>query len=179
MILSPLAPSDQKSAKRQVHWERFAKLHGCTRMKFPKFNTTRWFSRMECVVVLCLNAHTLLLFLEENKRRWEKGRAVYKKLTSYRVLLLLFCLRDLLGPCEQLSKAFQADSLEPHQVFDEVESKKAELEKKARKPLEEKHVAAFRKQLKQGKWVVGGKMMMMLQVSLRTRKAPEPRRLSP
>jgi hypothetical protein len=58
------------SSKRQSQWEAFAKGYSITQLRFPIFNATCWFSRLQCVVVLTNNLAELIIFL---------GRATCKR----------------------------------------------------------------------------------------------------
>ena len=144
----------------RAKWERFAEAHGCTRLKFPLFNTTRWFSRMECIDILTLNAHTLLLFLKKKKKGWPQAEAVYRQLSKNFLLCKLFLLRDMLSPCERLSKEFQSSSLMAHQIHDVLQEVKEELLMiTTSKPgsLKGKRLSAFRSAVEGDAWVVVGK----------------------
>jgi len=57
------------SSKRQSQWEAFAKGYGITQLRFPIFNATRWFSRLQCVVVLTNNLAELIIFLGRATRK--------------------------------------------------------------------------------------------------------------
>jgi hypothetical protein len=58
------------NSKQQSQWEAFAKGYGITQLRFPIFNAIRWFSRLQCVVVLTNNLAELIIFL---------GRATHKR----------------------------------------------------------------------------------------------------
>ncbi|GIM17379.1 hypothetical protein Vretimale_19929 [Volvox reticuliferus] len=151
-----------KSSKMQGKWEAFAKMHGCTRLKFPIYNATRWFSRMQCVIVLICNAHTLLLFLEKYQAAWPQAKAVYKQLSDVQALARLFVLRDLLGPCESLSKAFQSDGLKAHEIYQRVENAKAALEQRGSSPMMGQAFLSFKAALTKSMiWTVGGKSVKL------------------
>jgi hypothetical protein len=74
------------SSKRQSQWEAFAKGYGITQLKFPIFNATRWFSRLQCVVVLTNNLAELIIFLgratrkRNSKQPWSAGAAALEEL---------------------------------------------------------------------------------------------------
>jgi hypothetical protein len=74
------------SSKRQSQWEAFAKGYGITQLKFPIFNATRWFSRLQCVVVLTNNLAELIIFLgratrkRNSKQPWPAGAAALEEL---------------------------------------------------------------------------------------------------
>jgi hypothetical protein len=111
-----------KSSKKTSAWEAWAAPRQITRFRFPVFNATRWFSRMQCIIVLCSNMLVLLSFLRDcyadpNNRveEWEAGEAAYKMVCNVQVAAMLF-LQDILAPIERLSKSFQADGILPHHV---------------------------------------------------------------
>jgi hypothetical protein len=67
------------NSKRQSEWEAFAKGYDITQLRFPIFNATRWFSRLQCVVVLTNNLADLIIFLgratrkHNSKQLWSAG----------------------------------------------------------------------------------------------------------
>ena len=151
-----------RNSKMQEKWERFAKEHGRTCFKFPAFNSTRWFSRMQCVIVLVVNAHTFLLFLKRHKRDWQQAKSVYRQLSDLRVLAKLFVLRDLLGPCEALSKVFQCDSLLAHEILPALNDCKQELISRASSPWGNGRALLLLKVGLAGKrWTVDGKTVTL------------------
>ena len=124
-----------KSSSKKGAWERYARERNVTRIEFPLFTTTRWFSRAECAVVLAQNLHVLIPFLEEqiaearhnNTKVWGKAKAILPKLKSYMNISVVFLMRDILVPTEILSKSLQSDKILPHDLMGEVERTKATL----------------------------------------------------
>ena len=124
-----------KSSSKKGAWERYARERNVTRIEFPLFTTTRWFSRAECAVVLAQNLHVLIPFLEaqiaearnNNTKFWGKAKAILPKLKSYMNISTVFLMRDILVPTEILSKSLQSDKLLPHDQTGEVEHTKATL----------------------------------------------------
>jgi hypothetical protein len=109
--------------KRQSQWEAFAKGYGITQLRFPIFNATRWFSRLQCVVVLTNNLAELIIFLgcatrkRNSKQPWPAGAAALKELRDVQVATKLNLLRNIMLPLDVLSKKFQHTSyLLPHHV---------------------------------------------------------------
>ena len=98
-----------RSTKRQAEWALFAARHGVTRIKFPLFNKTRWFSRMQCITTLTLNLHVLILYLEEDGHDWPAAKEFLEKMKGMKIITTLFLLRDMSDPIELLSQNFQRD----------------------------------------------------------------------
>jgi len=152
-----------KSPKRQAAWGLFARNHG-VKKEFPLFNYTRWFSRMECLVVLTDNLFPFLLFLIDMETK-DWASPLLRRLKVQYLIATLFMLRDMLLPFELLSKALQADSLLPYQVSHEVAKAKECLKFftgddwlqptsaafKRRAPL----LAQFLSECKEGVWTRG------------------------
>ena len=84
-----------RSTKRQAEWALFAARYGVTRIKFPLFNKTRWFSRMQCITTLTLNLHVLILYLEEDGHDWPAAKEFLKKMKGMKIITTLFLLRDM------------------------------------------------------------------------------------
>jgi hypothetical protein len=105
-----------KSPKRQAQWKKFAARYGVTRFKFPIFNTTRWFSRYDCLVVLTANLPVLLLFLEKYKERWLAADSMYELLHKAMAVGLLMCMRDIMSVMQHLNTELQKDGVMPHAV---------------------------------------------------------------
>ncbi|KAH8942498.1 hypothetical protein BDL97_14G102900, partial [Sphagnum fallax] len=67
-------------------WEAFVKGYGITRLRFPIFNGTHWFNRLQCVVVLTNNLAELIIFLgcatrkRNSKQPWLAGAVALKEL---------------------------------------------------------------------------------------------------
>ena len=104
-----------RSTKRQAQWSAFAKLKGLTRFRFSLYNKTRWFSRMQCIITLCMNLHFLILFLQANPD-WPAGQAFLTKNKRAKLVTSLFLLWDLLDPIEMLCTGFQKDDLYAHNI---------------------------------------------------------------
>ncbi len=111
------------SSKRQSQWEAFAKGYGITQLRFPIFNATRWFSRLQCVVVLTNNLAELIIFLgratrkRNSKQPWPAGAVALEELCDVQAAAKLNLLRDIMLPLDVLSKKFQHTSyLLPHHV---------------------------------------------------------------
>jgi hypothetical protein len=111
------------SNKRQSQWEAFAKGYGITQHRFPIFNATRWFSWLQCVVVLTNNLAELIIFLgwathkRNSKQPWLAGAATLEELRDVQPITKLNLLRDIMLPFDVLSKKFQHTSyLLPHHV---------------------------------------------------------------
>jgi len=104
------------SNKRQSKWEAFAKGYNITQLRFPIFNTTRWFSRLQCVVVLTNNLAELIIFLgrathkRNSKQPWPAGAATLEELRDVQAVVKLNLLRDIMLPFNVLSKKFQHTS---------------------------------------------------------------------
>jgi hypothetical protein len=104
------------NSKRQSEWEAFAKGYGITQLKFPIFNATRWFSRLQCVVVLTNNLAKLIIFLGRatrkcnSKQPWPAGAATLEELRDVQAAAKLNLLRDIMLPLDVLSKKFQHTS---------------------------------------------------------------------
>jgi hypothetical protein len=98
--------------KRQSQWEAFAKGYGITQLRFPIFNTTRWFSQLQCVVVLTNNLAELIIFLgratrkRNSKQPWPVGAAALEELCDVQAGVKLNLLRDIMLPHDVLSKKF-------------------------------------------------------------------------
>ena len=107
-----------KSGSRQTQWARFAKKRGVTKLQFPLFNATRWFSRAQCVDALQENLATLILFLKKKsgKRGWEKATALHKALTDVTFICLLHSVADVLQPLEDFRKYFEQDNNLPYKI---------------------------------------------------------------
>ncbi len=100
------------SSKRQSQWEAFVKGYGITQLKFPIFNVTHWFSRLQCVVVLTNNLAELIIFLgratckRNSKQPWPAGAAALEELRDVQATAKLNLLRDIMLPFDVLSKKF-------------------------------------------------------------------------
>jgi hypothetical protein len=110
-----------KSSKKTNAWVKHAKPMGVTQLRFPVFNHTRWFSRMQCLSVLTRNLGVLLLFLRGYTKRsraenWAAGVSAYAELSDVHAAAMLFLLQDVVDPIEKLSKHFQVASILPHHV---------------------------------------------------------------
>jgi hypothetical protein len=103
------------SSKWQIRWLDFSKLRGVTRFKFPMFNTTRWFSRAQCISVLMANMHALIPFLRANMG-WVKAPHALKLFNSKKAVARLHIMHDLMQPMELLSKKFQENAIMPYDV---------------------------------------------------------------
>ena len=107
-----------KSGSRQQQWARFAKRRGVTKLQFPIFNATRWFSRAQCVAVLLENLATLILFLKKKsgKKGWDKAASLHMALSDVSFICLLHSVADVLQPLEILRKYFEKDHILPHKI---------------------------------------------------------------
>ncbi len=123
------------SNKRQSMWEFFAKGYGITQLRFPIFNATRWFSRLQCVVVLTNNLAELIIFLgratykRNSKQPWPARAATLEELRDVQVAAKLNLLRDIMLLLDVLSKKFQHTSyLLPHHVREATQQVAVELQ---------------------------------------------------
>jgi hypothetical protein len=104
------------NSKQQSQWEAFAKGYVITQLRFPIFNATRWFSRLECVAVLTNNLAELIIFLgsathkRNSKQPWPAGVAALEELRDVQATAKLNLLRDIMLPLDVLSKKFQHTS---------------------------------------------------------------------
>jgi Domain of unknown function (DUF4371) len=110
-----------KSSKKSNAWKEHAEPFGVTQFKFPRFCVTRWFSRMQCLKVLCKSLLVFLVFLvgytlKSRHESWPAGVNAYKHLSKVYVVAVLFMVQDVVGPVEYLSKQFQLECLLPHRV---------------------------------------------------------------
>jgi hypothetical protein len=120
-----------RSSKRQGQWEKFAKSKGITRLKFPIFNTTRWFSRCDCLSVLLANGPLLVCFItlvtKSPAPRWGAGEAVKAMLLSYNIVASMHILLEVLTPVNALNVVFQKRDILPHELVAHVEQCKSKL----------------------------------------------------
>jgi hypothetical protein len=110
-----------KSSKKTNAWQSHAAPLGVTQFRFPIFCVTRWFSRMQCLKVLCKNLLVFLVFLlsytlPSRVESWTAGVKAYNHLSNVHVVAMMFMLQDVVGPVEHLSKLFQQETLLPHHV---------------------------------------------------------------
>lgn len=119
-----------KSGKRQNQWKRFVKDFGVTAFQFPVHNTTRWFSRAQCVKVLATNLPVLIAFLKRKRNRsgWEPAAALYDNLTDLTFVVLLHAVHDVLKPVEQFRLYFERDGNLPHKIPKQLNACKATLD---------------------------------------------------
>jgi hypothetical protein len=117
------------STKRQAQWAAHAEKWGCTRLKFPIFNATRWFSRTDCLVVLAANYAALCLYLQTVTAdgKWPVAAAVYATLATSNAVAVIMAMGLLMGVVHALSKELQKDGILPHQVLQAVHEAVAEL----------------------------------------------------
>ena len=111
------------ATKRSAMWEIYASKRGVTKLSFPRYNDTRWFSRIQCIIVLTENVHVLIGFLEmcvqearAAKQPWYAAENLLPIITDVEVLAQLFVLRDVLEPMHELSLKCQSDKCLPHEV---------------------------------------------------------------
>jgi hypothetical protein len=123
------------NSKRQSKWEAFAKGYGITQLRFPIFNATRWFNRLQCVVVLTNNLAELIIFLgratrkRNSKQPWPAGATTLEELRDMQAAMKLNLLRDIMLPLDVLSKKFQHTSyLLPHHVRKATQQVAVELQ---------------------------------------------------
>ncbi|BBM98169.1 hypothetical protein Mp_1g11370 [Marchantia polymorpha subsp. ruderalis] len=92
-----------KSGSHQMQWTRFARRQGVSKLQFPLFNATRWFSKAQCVAALQENLATLILFLKRKlgKKGWEKVADLLKSVTDVTFICLLHSVADVLKPLEE------------------------------------------------------------------------------
>lgn len=106
-----------KSNKRMAEWKAFARTKGVTQFRFPLYVKTRWFSRLHCITVLCLNLSVLMQFLMRHPNKdWPAAALVLKRLRSFKTLALLHLMLDFLTPMQKLNLKFQSNDLLPHEV---------------------------------------------------------------
>ncbi|PTQ31688.1 hypothetical protein MARPO_0108s0035, partial [Marchantia polymorpha] len=107
-----------KSGSRQMQWTRFARRRGVSKLQFPLFNATRWFSRAQCVAALQENLATLILFLKRKsgKKGWKKVADLLKSVTDVTFICLLHSVADVLKPLEEFRKYFEQDNNLPHKI---------------------------------------------------------------
>lgn len=117
-----------RSPNRTQEWEKYASARGVTKLRFPVFNDTRWYSRWQCVRVVCMNLVVLLSYLAEHKANWPKAAAVHKLLLKPNNVAMLFFMHDVLDIMQSLNCSFQKDSLLPHEVDAHVRQTIAALE---------------------------------------------------
>jgi len=100
------------NSKRQSQWEAFVKGYNITQFRFPIFNATRWFSWLQCVVVLTNNLAELIIFLgratrkHNSKQPWPAGATALEELCDVQAATKLNLLRDIMLPLDVLSKKF-------------------------------------------------------------------------
>jgi hypothetical protein len=99
------------SAKRQQQWEAFAKPLGLTKLKFPMYNATRWFSRWQCVQVLCENYAALVMYLKSQKGIWPQAAKLNKQLRDVTVAASIAAWADVLGVMNEFSTDLQSDKM--------------------------------------------------------------------
>lgn len=112
------------SPGRQRVWERFARKYKITRLKWPRYNSTRWFSRAACIETLAENVAVLLLFLKRVKgdKKWQKPASdIYQKLNSVGFLGFLFAVGDLVKHLEFLRLCFEKDKVSIHNIHKNVD----------------------------------------------------------
>jgi len=100
------------SATRMAQWLHFAKSLGVTLLKFPLYNATRWFSRMQCLLALTNNMYVFILWLPV-VQNVAGVAALQLTLTNFKVVAMIFLLRDILEIVEVLSKELQVAKLAP------------------------------------------------------------------
>jgi hypothetical protein len=134
------------SSKRQQHWATYARQYGLTRLKFPVYNATRWFSRTECLEVLCENMPVLLRYLDRVQQGADRGMAAAaKELLAYvndgNLIATLYVVADAVVRVNQMSKQLQATDLCVHHIPDIVAGCKAALLELGEDVWEHGHVA--------------------------------------
>lgn len=101
-----------RKPKHFAIWERFAKSWRLTRVKFPLFNTTRWFSRETCISMLisCLVIFmTFLRGMSTFSKAWEPASPMLAMLMRKEVLVVLFLLADIFAAIAVCRKVFERD----------------------------------------------------------------------
>ena len=118
-----------RSGKKQKAWKQYAGPRGCTRLKFPIFNTTRWFSRADCIMVLLANLPILIKFLERYRLRsgWEGAAELYVALSQAEFIFMLHAMADIMQPIEHLRLYFQRDNAQLHCIKEQVDQCKSQL----------------------------------------------------
>ncbi|BBN20420.1 hypothetical protein Mp_8g18960 [Marchantia polymorpha subsp. ruderalis] len=112
-----------KLGSRQMQWTRFDRRRGVSKLQFPLFNATRWFSRAQCVASLQENLATLILFLKRKsgKKGWEKVADLLKSVTDVTFICLLHSVADVLKSLEEFRKYFEQESNLPHKISGRLE----------------------------------------------------------
>lgn len=117
-----------RATKRLAWWQTFATSYYLTRLKFPIYNATRWFSRSDCVYVLVASLPVLLLFLKAyehttklnkgkvTKEHWKAGGELYRLLLDPMFVSGLMIMCDVLKRCDLCSVSLQRDCLMIHNV---------------------------------------------------------------
>jgi hypothetical protein len=119
------------SSKRQAQWAGHAQKWGCTRLKFPIFDATRWFSRADCLIVLAANYAALCIHLQAvtEDGKWAVAAAVYDTLATSNAVAVIMAMGLLMNVMHGLSQEPQRDGLLPHQVLEAVDEAVAELKR--------------------------------------------------
>lgn len=69
-----------------------------TKLQFPLFNATRWFSKAQCMDALQKNLATLIVFLKRKsgKKGWKKDAKLHKYLIDVTFICLLHSVANVL-----------------------------------------------------------------------------------
>lgn len=112
-----------RSPKRFQMWKRYAENHGLTATKFPMFNTTRWFSRAQCITVMLRSLPMLIQFLSKPtvQKALDGSDDLLDKVCNPEFVMVLHGVADVIEPVEIFRKYFQHDDLLPHAVKGRVD----------------------------------------------------------
>ena len=106
------------SPKKYQLWKHYAQKHGLSATKFPMFNTTRWFSRAQCITFMLKSLPLLIQFLSKpSVQNTLNGTSqLLDKVSNPDFVMVLHGMADVLEPLEIFRKCFQHDDLLPHAV---------------------------------------------------------------
>lgn len=115
------------SSKRKALWCLFAIKKGLTKLAFPIFNLTRWFSRYACVVTLVQNLAVLIMFMQRFVALVTGAQDLLDRFADPNSVALLFVMADVMTIMQEFSTSVQADSLMSHHVRQHVDVARQKL----------------------------------------------------